>query len=432
MYYANKDFRSIYLCSRGRARSQIAKSIARELSEKGGFDILTQYQSVLKHDTQGREIEITCIAIKPDATAIIQSAWARLRQLFDATGEINAIVMEVASDYLVVDAEGLRVVINKQDASSMDIPDLRRYFEYDQTLSLRILEFNSDNQTIRLSNKDTQTDPSEVIRQIHCLPDASIETKVCRIISKNDDETGINVSIPESDILAYLPRNALTHSRFTLLSPRFPIGSTLIVTPTRFDIAHKTFICRLPQLIDPWTNISKYTIGSKCSVIIRQVEERRINCELEEGVEGVIPVSELSWDLTSSRLNIKELKVGSSIDVCITKIEHGRRLVYASVKRLSQNPAQAFVDSNKNSDVEITITSVSVTSAKASISNTQFSGFVPGSQVIWGFCRDVTEYLRPGQSIKARPIKYDEILSGVRFSGRASHLDYAADCCLLA
>lgn len=418
--YANKDFGSIYLCSRGRIRGQITKAIARELSEKGGFDILTKYQSTIKYDTQGNEIEITCIALKPDAATIIQSAWERLRKLFDAIVEVNAVVMDVERDCLVVNAEGLRIVINKLDASSIDIPDLRRYFENDQILSLRILDINFESQTIHLSNKNTQTDPSEIIRRIQGSLEASIETKVCRIFSKNDYESGINVTIPGSEILGFLPRKALTYSNFKLLSSQFPIGSTLIVIPISFDITYKTLACRLPQLVDPWADINKYTVGSKCSVIIRQVSEQRIICEFEDGIEGVIPVSELSWDITSNLLNIKEYKVGSTIDVCIVSIDLARRLVYASLKRITQNPAQLFVDRHKDSDVEITIDSVSVSSAAASITNTQFNGFIPASQVIWDYCHDVSEHFKPGQLIKARPIKYDEVHNTIVLSPKLS------------
>jgi ribosomal protein S1 len=431
MWYATNDFKCIYLCSRGVARGNITKQIAHDLESKSGFSILTKRPDVIRHDSEGKDLKITCIALKPDLTTIVHAAWVRLQSDCDAGRSTSVIVKEITDDYLVVDAEGLRVEITKKNASSLGIPDLRRYFEQEQELLVRIIDLNADNQTITLSNCDTDTDPKKLIESLQASLDTTLPATVTRIITAKDQETGVNVTLQGKTVIGYLPRAALTYSRFASISAKFPIGSNLTVIPVRVDISHKTYVCRLASLKDPWATKAKYAVGARVAATIRQVAERRITFELEEGVEGFVPVSEISWvSLEENLKTIKTYEVGRTVDVTITGIDENQQLFLLSIKRLAKNPVEDYFELNRNVNIQATVDTVSLSGAEVTVDGTSFRGFVPASEVLWGYCRDVRDYMKPGSKIFVRPIRYDEYHNNIILScKRSTPNDFDEFCC---
>ncbi|MBR5814005.1 MAG: S1 RNA-binding domain-containing protein, partial [Bacteroidaceae bacterium] len=93
---------------------------------------------------------------------------------------------------------------------------------------------------------------------------------------------------------------------------------------------------------DPWTNIDeKYPIGSKHTAKVRNFTNFGIFVEIEEGVDGLIHISDLSW--TKKVKHPSEFtQIGEAIDVQVLEIDKGNRRLSLGHKQLEENPWDVF------------------------------------------------------------------------------------------
>ena len=93
---------------------------------------------------------------------------------------------------------------------------------------------------------------------------------------------------------------------------------------------------------DPWETIeTKYPIGSKHTAKVRNFTNFGVFVEIEEGVDGLIHISDLSWTKKVKHPN-EFTKVGEIIDVCVLEIDKVNRRLSLGHKQLEENPWDVF------------------------------------------------------------------------------------------
>ena len=99
----------------------------------------------------------------------------------------------------------------------------------------------------------------------------------------------------------------------------------------------------IKQLIpDPWTNISeKYPVGSKHTATVRHFTNFGIFVELEEGVDGLIHISDLSWS-KKIKHPAEFAKVGQTLEVVVLEVDADNRRLSLGHKQLEENPWDVF------------------------------------------------------------------------------------------
>jgi len=99
----------------------------------------------------------------------------------------------------------------------------------------------------------------------------------------------------------------------------------------------------IKQLIpDPWSNImEKYPIGSKHTAVVRNFTNFGIFVELEEGVDGLIHISDLSWS-KKIKHPAEFTKIGDSIEVVVLEVDSENRRLSLGHKQLEENPWDVF------------------------------------------------------------------------------------------
>lgn len=412
--YAADDFNCIYVCSRGVMRGSLARQIANNLIATGCFESLTKKPDSVKFDRDGQQFIVTCIALKPSLTTIIQKAWEKLQDCFENAKLVPVTIQIVSIDNVMVDAYGLRIELPLERLSSIKITDARRYFEIDQELLVKILEIQSEGNKIVLSNADTDTDPRKIIEQFKLTANAIVESTVQKIIVKDDFETGIIIKIKGIDIAGYIPRSRATYSNFVSLSSKYPVDSTLVVKLLNFNAEYARFTCAISNLPDPWENIAIYSAGQEVKATVRQISERYLLCELSEGVEGKVNAAEMSWDSFETNLGrIKNTKIGDTIKAKILKINPFARIIYLSIKQLTMDPAEQYYIENKDSEIEITINEVLPTGARIILPNVPFRGYLPISELSFFYCSDISKYLKPGEQVKVKLIDYNPLYNNI-------------------
>jgi len=412
--YAANDYKCIYICSRGSDRGSLSMEIAKTLCSTGCFENLTKKPDFIKFDNDGRRFVVTCIALKPSLTTIIQQAWERVTNYYE-TGKLLLVSVQIATkNSIIVDAYGLRVEIPLDMLSSMRIADATKYFERDQDLLVKILEIDPKINRLVLSNVDTDTDPKKILEQVKVTVDEIVRCTVEKIIQSDGVESGIIIRITNSEFQGYIPRSKATFSRFIHLGEKFPVGSEVAVHFLNFNFEYARFTCAVSGLDDPWKNISGYSIDDRISATVRLICERYFICELSEGVEGKVSASELSWDTFENNVDkIRNIKVGEIIKAKIININEVMRSISLSIKQLTVNPVDLYFVNHRDSLLEVDIGEVRAKGAVVTFPGTSIRGFLPISEVSWSYCADITRHIKTSDKVKVRLIEYNSSYDNV-------------------
>lgn len=424
--YASDDFDTIYLISRGARRSRVTKQIAAELASLGCFEQLTKRPDIYT-GAEADEGIITCIPMRIDLVGLVQAAWSHLLDAYGTKEEITVVVKNVERENVAVDAFGLRVDISPAELSAFEIPDARRYFAIGQELLVRVTTLE-EGSYVRLSNVGTATDPKKVIDDFANKVSEEIEAAVVSYSIFDAYETGLFVQPKGFDLSGYIPRSKATYSRFVQLSSKYRIDSTVMVRPLRFDVEHGTYSCEIAELRDPWLGISKYKVGDIYHVTIRQLRERYLTCELEEGLEGTVYVEEVSWDaLDENIVQIKSYHVNDIIAVKILAIEEDRHFIRLSIKRIEQSAVEVFFAQNANSILPASVLEIKSNGAIVEFVDSGVGGFLPIAEVSRTYCDGLEGLLEVNQIVSVRLTAYSSYFNSITVSVKATKRnDYEA------
>ena len=272
MTYAARQYRTLYLLSRGRQRGTVAKRIARALEDTGGFEQLTRNVDIhLRTDDPTKADTICCIPFRVDQVALVQTAWAKLTEAYSEQRPVTALIQSVDKNRVSVDVYGLTAEVPASDLSELSITDAKRYFRAAEELSLRVAKIDSTKDELVLSNVGTDTDPKKVVDAFPLSDTELVSAQVVGFTSVGDYETAIRLELTGSPIHGFLPRSKATFGRFVVLHQRFPMNAQLEVKVIRFAAEFNTWLCELPDLHDPWSDELHFDQGQVYAVTVREV-----------------------------------------------------------------------------------------------------------------------------------------------------------------
>ena len=138
------------------------------------------------------------------------------------------------------------------------------------------------------------------------------------------------------------------------------VGDEINVKVLKFDRERNRVSLGLKQLgEDPWVNIKeRYPEGTKVHAVVTNLTDYGCFAELEEGVEGLVHVSEMDW--TNKNIHpSKVVQVGDDVDVMVLDIDEERRRISLGIKQCTANPWETFnAEYNKGDRVSGTIKSI--------------------------------------------------------------------------
>ncbi len=406
--YASDEFDSIYIIARGKAKGDLSKKIAEELESKYGFEKLTKSIQLTILDKRGNKQFITCIALKPNLTTIIQSAWETIENKYNQKSKINVIIDAIEGDNIRVDTYGLKVFIDKSNLSELEITNPQKYFKLEQELLVTIKEFELERNKIILSNKGTETDPKKLVDLQ--LSTGEIHTA---IVTKIKD-SGLILRFNDMQIAGFIPRAFATFSQYVILSEKYSIDQEIQVKILNFNPSFDNFVCEPTDRIDPWSDF-QYQTGKIYEVVIREIRERYITCEICEGVEGRIYIEELDWNSYDENKNeISQYNVGGHTNVFVLDINYEKNNLRLSVKRTFTNPILEFYSQNKNLIIS-TIVKKIIPSKGIEITTLEnnFPCFIPMKEIMWCFCQELPSNIVEGSELNVRITDYDNFHNSI-------------------
>ena len=261
---------------------------------------------------------------------------------------LEGTVKNITSYGVFIDLGGVDGLIHITDLSWGRVSDPHEVVELDQKINVVILDFDQEKKRIALGLKQLTPHPWDSLDQNLKVGD-HVKGKVVVMA-----DYGAFVEI-QPGVEGLIHVSEMSWSQHLRSAQDFlKVGDEVEAVILTLDRDERKMSLGLKQLKeDPWENIEvKYPVGSKHTAKVRNFTNFGIFVELEEGVDGLIHISDLSW--TKKIKHPSEFtKVGETIDVVVLEIDKENRRLSLGHKQLEQNPWDTYETIYKPGTVHI-------------------------------------------------------------------------------
>ena len=298
----------------------------------------------------GKTMEFKVVKINQEFRNVVVSHKALIEQEIEAQkkeiigklekGQIlEGIVKNITSYGVFVDLGGVDGLIHITDLSWGRVDDPHKVVELDQKINVVILDFDDEKKRIALGLKQLTPHPWDALDANLKVGD-HVKGKVVVIA-----DYGAFVEI-QPGVEGLIHVSEMSWSQHLRSAQEFlKVGDEIEAVILTLDRDERKMSLGIKQLKeDPWEAIEvKYPVGSKHTAKVRNFTNFGVFVELEEGVDGLIHISDLSW--TKKVEHPSEFtQVGAQIDVVVLDIDKENRRLSLGHKQLEENPWDVFED----------------------------------------------------------------------------------------
>jgi small subunit ribosomal protein S1 len=250
---------------------------------------------------------------------------------------LEGIVKNVTSYGVFIDLGGVDGLIHITDLSWGRVTHPEEMLELDQKINVVILDFDDDKKRIALGLKQLQPHPWDSL-------DANLQVgdKVSgKVVVMADYGAFIEIAAGVEGLIHVSEMSWSQHLRSA--QDFMNIGDTVEAVILTLDREERKMSLGIKQLMpDPWNDIEvKYSVGSKHKAKVRNFTNFGVFVELEEGVDGLIHISDLSWQKKIKHPS-EFCKVGDEMEVLVLEIDRDNRRISLGHKQLEENPWDVF------------------------------------------------------------------------------------------
>ena len=250
---------------------------------------------------------------------------------------LEGVVKNITSYGVFVDLGGVDGLIHITDLSWGRVDDPHKVVELDQKINVVILDFDDEKRRIALGLKQLTPHPWDALDANLKVGD-HVQGKVVVIA-----DYGAFVEI-QPGVEGLIHVSEMSWSQHLRSAQEFlKVGDDVEAVILTLDRDERKMSLGIKQLKeDPWETIEvKYPVGSKHNAKVRNFTNFGVFVELEEGVDGLIHISDLSW--TKKVKHPSEFtQVGAQIDVIVLDIDKENRRLSLGHKQLEDNPWDVF------------------------------------------------------------------------------------------
>ena len=246
---------------------------------------------------------------------------------------LEGVVKNITSYGVFIDLGGVDGLVHITDLSWSRINHPNEIVELDQKLNVVILDFDEDKSRIQLGLKQLSKHPWDALGEEVKVGD-KVKGKVVVIA---DYGAFIEVADGVEGLIHVSEMSWSTHLRSA--QDFVAIGDEVEAVILTLDREERKMSLGIKQLTpDPWTDItSKYPVGSKHTGVVRNFTNFGVFVELEEGIDGLIYISDLSW--TKKIKHPSEFcNVGDKLDVIVLELDVEGRKLSLGHKQTTENP----------------------------------------------------------------------------------------------
>ena len=250
---------------------------------------------------------------------------------------LEGVVKNITSYGVFIDLGGVDGLIHITDLSWSRINHPSEVVELDQKMNVCIIDFDDEKSRIQLGLKQLEAHPWDALDEKLAVGD-KVKGKVVVLADYGafvEIQPGIEGLIHVSEM------SWSTHLRSA--QDFMKVGDEIEAVILTLDREDRKMSLGLKQLTpDPWTDITtKYAVGSQHTGIVRNFTNFGVFVELEEGIDGLIHISDLSW--------IKKIKhpseftsIGANLEIVVLEIDSETRRLSLGHKQLVENPWENY------------------------------------------------------------------------------------------
>ena len=250
---------------------------------------------------------------------------------------LEGVVKNITSYGVFIYLGGVDGLIHITDLSWGRVSHPEEMLELDQKINVVILDFDDDKKRIALGLKQLQPHPWDSFDT-----NLNVGDKVSgKVVVMADYGAFIELATGVEGLIHVSEMSWSQHLRSA--QDFMSIGDTVEAVILTLDREDRKMSLGIKQSMpDPWNDIeTKYAVGSKHSAKVRNFTNFGVFVELEEGVDGLIHISDLSWQKKIKHPS-EFCKVGEGMDVIVLEIDRENRRISLGHKQLEENPWDVF------------------------------------------------------------------------------------------
>jgi small subunit ribosomal protein S1 len=252
---------------------------------------------------------------------------------------LEGVIKNMTNFGVFIDLGGVDGLLHITDISWGRINHPEEVLKLDQTVKVVVLDFDEDKKRISLGMKQLTAHPWDSLPQ-----EIQVGSKVKgKIVNVADYGAFLELQPGVEGLIHVSEMSWSQHLR----NPQdfMKVGDEVEAVVLTLDREERKMSLGIKQLTeDPWTRqdvLSKYAVGTKHTGIVRNLTNFGLFIELEEGIDGLVHVSDLSW--TKKIKHPSEfVKVGEKMEVQVLELDAANRRLALSHKHLEENPWDTF------------------------------------------------------------------------------------------
>jgi small subunit ribosomal protein S1 len=353
---------------------------------------------VLLESTEDQEGHVLLSKTKADRMKV----WEEIERAYREGKPIEGRVLDRIKGGLTVDV-GVRAFLPGSLADIKPIKNLESL--KNKVFDFKVISLDRRRNNIVLSRKavlekELEHKKAETIQNLE-------EGRRLAGVVKNITDYGVFIDLGGIDGLLHI--TDISWGRVNHPSEHFSVGEEVEVVVLKFDRdTERVSLGYKQKSEDPWTLVDKkYPVGSRVQGKVVSIVDYGAFVELEEGVEGLIHVSEMSW--TKKVVNpSKVVSVGQEVEAIVSELDMDQRRISLSLRQTERNPWEELAESHPvGSIIEGKVRNITDFGAFVEITE-GIDGLIHVSDMSWTKrVKHPSEVLRKGDQVKARITNID-------------------------
>ncbi len=302
----------------------------------------------------GDQVEVTLEAVEDGfgetklsrEKAKRDQVWRRLEQAYENAAIVKGVISGKVKGGFTVDIEDIRAFL---PGSLVDVRPVRDpVFLEGKELEFKVIKLDKRRNNVVVSRRAVVE--TEFSAEREAMLGSLEEGMVVKGIVKNLTDYGVFVDLGGIDGLLHI--TDMAWKRVKHPSEIVNVGDEISVKVLKFDRERNRVSLGMKQLgQDPWADLARrYPANTRMFGKITNIADYGCFVEIEEGVEGLVHVSEMDW--TNKNVNpAKVVHVGQEVEVLVLDIDEERRRISLGIKQCFPNPWDEFCATRNKGDV---------------------------------------------------------------------------------
>lgn len=329
---------------------------------------------------------------------------------------VTGLIKNITDFGAFIDLDGLDGLLHITDISWGRINHPSEQLTVGQELEVMVLEIDREKERVSLGLKQRFDNPWEKIAEKYPV-DAQVKGKITSLVPYGafvELESGIEGLIHVSEIS--------WTKRIARPSDVLETGQEVEAVVTDINLEDQKISLSMRQLeSNPWDTIQeRYPLNAQVKGVVRNLTAYGAFVELEEGIDGMIHVSDLSWTRKVNHPS-EVLKKGDDIEAQVLGIDKQNQRISLGIKQLSTDPWEHIDTHYKVGDlVKGEVTKIASFGAFIQLAD-EIDGLVHISQISEDRVNKVKDVLKAGDPVEARVIKVDRTERRIGLSIKAAN-----------